>query len=364
MTERKWWGVVSCAALMAAGCGGGGGGDDNLLNKLGRDSVQGNIINVDVGSGASGGDVTEEVLLEQDGLSGDEESSRTLTFTVPGDVDTLVVTLAGGSGDADLFVTGPAGSFCSSLSFTSDESCVLRSPESGQWTLEIQGFSAYSGVSAEVVASRGALDQLALQERTGLSGTEGDAAFYDFDAPDGLTSLLITLSGGEGDADLFVEAPDGRTCASQSDTSDEQCGFDGPAAGTYLVDVTAFTDYSGVSLSAVGFLGDSRVEVVRSVPDLAGAESSERVIPFVVPDGADVLTVTLTGGTAGSGDADLGIVFDTASPNRETQFDCVSTNVGNEEVCFLESPAAGQWQALVFGFSAFDGVRFDASVRR
>ena len=203
-----------------------------------------------------------------------------------------------------------------------------------------------------------------LQERAGLSGAEDEAAVYDFDAPEGLTSLLITLSGGEGDADLFVEAPDGRTCASESVTSDEQCSFDSPAAGTYLVDVFAFSDYSGVSLSAVGFLGDSRVEVVRSVPDLAGAESSERVIPFVVPDGADVLTVTLTGGTAGNGDADLGIVFGTDSPDRETQFDCVSTNVGNEEVCFLESPAAGQWQALVFGFSAFDGVRLDASVRR
>jgi len=85
---------------------------------------------------------------------------------------------------------------------------------------------------------------------TGLSGTEGLARRYSFNASG---SVTISMSGGSGDPDLFVRVGTPPTlttydCASQGSSTTESCTID--ANGTVHVMVYGFSNYSGVRLAA------------------------------------------------------------------------------------------------------------------
>lgn len=76
---------------------------------------------------------------------------------------------------------------------------------------------------------------------------------YTLVVPAGKTRLTFSISGGTGDADLFVR----RGAAPTSSTYDcrpfltgnvETCTFNSPVAATYYVNVRAYKAYSGVSL--------------------------------------------------------------------------------------------------------------------
>ena len=86
-----------------------------------------------------------------------------------------------------------------------------------------------------------------------LSATTGDDTFYTMDVPAGATDLSFTMSGGSGDADLYVRfgsAPNASTydCRPYATGNNETCSFANPSAGTYHVMINAYSSYSGVSL--------------------------------------------------------------------------------------------------------------------
>jgi serine protease len=87
---------------------------------------------------------------------------------------------------------------------------------------------------------------------TGLSGTSGTlSGAYTFVVPAGATAITISISGGSGDADLYVKlgsAPtlSSYTCRPYVTGNSETCTLTG--AGTYYVKLNAYTTYSGVSL--------------------------------------------------------------------------------------------------------------------
>jgi PKD repeat protein len=76
---------------------------------------------------------------------------------------------------------------------------------------------------------------------------------YTMVVPAGKTSVVFTISGGTGDADLYVKIGSAPTTTSYScrpylTGNSETCTFNSPAAGTYYVNVRAYAAYSGVSL--------------------------------------------------------------------------------------------------------------------
>ena len=76
---------------------------------------------------------------------------------------------------------------------------------------------------------------------------------YTLVVPAGKTSVVFTISGGSGDADLYVKIGSAPTSSSYScrpylTGNNETCTFNSPAAGTYYVNVRAYAAYSGVSL--------------------------------------------------------------------------------------------------------------------
>lgn len=90
---------------------------------------------------------------------------------------------------------------------------------------------------------------------TGLSATKGNwSSTYTLVVPAGQTKAVFTISGGTGDADLYVKIGSAPTTSSYNcrpylTGNNETCTFNSPAAGTYYVRVRAYATYSGVSLT-------------------------------------------------------------------------------------------------------------------
>lgn len=83
--------------------------------------------------------------------------------------------------------------------------------------------------------------------------TGGVSANYTLVVPAGQTKLVFTISGGTGDADMYVRlgaAPTTATynCRPYLTGNNETCTFNAPTSGTYYVNVRAYKAYSGVSL--------------------------------------------------------------------------------------------------------------------
>lgn len=91
---------------------------------------------------------------------------------------------------------------------------------------------------------------------TGISGTgaRGTQRLYKIIVPTGATSLSISLSGGTGDVDLFIQqgSPPSNTdydCSSENGGNTENCTVASPAPGTWFVMLYLWDPYSGVTLT-------------------------------------------------------------------------------------------------------------------
>lgn len=85
-------------------------------------------------------------------LASEAGANRVYKLAVPENVTRLTVSLAAGSGDADLFVRhgelpSTANHDCRSISPTAAESCIVQRPASGDWYILIHAYTAYSDVT-------------------------------------------------------------------------------------------------------------------------------------------------------------------------------------------------------------------------
>ncbi|NQD95047.1 S8 family serine peptidase, partial [Pseudomonas sp. CrR25] len=93
------------------------------------------------------------------------------------------------------------------------------------------------------------------QPITGLSGGRSSTKTYTITVPAGVSSLRFTLSGGSGDADLYVRFGSAPTtgsydCRPYLNGNNETCTFNSPQAGTYHVMVRGYSSYSNATLVA------------------------------------------------------------------------------------------------------------------
>jgi len=89
--------------------------------------------------------------------------------------------------------------------------------------------------------------------KTGLSGNRLDETFYTMEVPAGATELNFDMSGGTGDADLYVKFGSAPTtssydCRPYRNGNTENCNFATASTGTYHLMIRAYSTYSGVSL--------------------------------------------------------------------------------------------------------------------
>lgn len=88
-----------------------------------------------------------------------------------------------------------------------------------------------------------------------LSGSTGSEQFFMLDVPEGAQNIRFTISGGNGDADLYVKAGEKPTtsnydCRPYLVGNNESCNAFTEANLPYYLMLRAYQEYSGVTLTA------------------------------------------------------------------------------------------------------------------
>lgn len=91
------------------------------------------------------------------------------------------------------------------------------------------------------------------QAKMNLSASSGEMLKFIIDLPAGATQVSLAMSGGTGDADLYLRQGSEPTlsisdCAPYLTGNDEQCAVTNPVTGRYYVNIQAYQSFSGVSL--------------------------------------------------------------------------------------------------------------------
>lgn len=198
---------------------------------------------------------------------------------------------------------------------------------------------------------------------TNLSGATSSTVYYTFTVPAGATDLRFNMSGGSGDADMFVKFGSQPTtssydCRPYRTGNDESCSFNTAQAGTYHVMINAYRAYAGVTLLAdyTAGSGGGNQGATLTQSDISIARRSWQHYTVEVPAGMSNLTVNTSGG---SGDADL-YVRRGAQPTT-TSYECRSDRSGNSESCSFNNPEATTWYISVYGYRAVSGLTLTAS---
>ena len=212
-------------------------------------------------SGGGGGSVLNKGVPVT-GLSASTGASLNYTMVVPAGASNLKFTTSGGSGDADLYVkfgSAPTDSSydCRPYQSGNAESCTFASPQAGTYYVRVKAYSSFSGLSLVGDYTAGGGGGTVLTSGVPVSlpavATNGVSSTYTLAVPSGSHGVTITISGGSGDADLYVRrgsAPTTSTydCRPYKAGNSETCTFTSTSAGTYYVNVRAYSAYSGVSL--------------------------------------------------------------------------------------------------------------------
>ncbi|NVJ58793.1 MAG: S8 family serine peptidase [Gammaproteobacteria bacterium] len=199
--------------------------------------------------------------------------------------------------------------------------------------------------------------------KSGLNLSRGYDVFYTMEVPDGATNINFSMSGGSGDADLFVkfgsEPTDGSyDCRPYKTGNNESCSGS-QTGGTYYVRIKAYRDFSNVTLTGSFIVNDddddddSEDNVLvngQVIAELSAAQGEELLYVMDVPEGAQNIQVVTSGG---SGDSDLYIKF--GSPASDNDYDCRPYRTGNDETCSVSS-SGGRYFVRLKAYRNFSGV--------
>jgi hypothetical protein len=196
-----------------------------------------------------------------------------------------------------------------------------------------------------------------------LGGEQGSELVFSLEVPSGASDLQFAISGGSGDADLYVRYGAAPTVTDYDyrpyrSGNSETANASPATPGVWYVMLRGYRSYSGVQLVASYSGGSTSSALVsgRSVDGLAGAKDSEQMFRIDLPPGATNLVVNLSGGT---GDADLYLRHLAVPTSGE--WDYRPYRWGNEETVQVASPDSGSWYAMVRGYADFSGLSLTAT---
>lgn len=187
---------------------------------------------------------------------------------------------------------------------------------------------------------------------------------FTMEVPAGATNLSFDMTGGTGDADLYVKfgsAPTSSSydCRPYASGNSESCPISNVQAGTYYVKVVAYSTFSGVSLTGSftePSTGGGATGGSASVTDISVGRRAWTYYTIDIPAGMATLDFTMSGGT---GDADM-YIRRGAQPTSST-YDCRPYKGGNNETCSFTNPTADTWHIGIYGYSAANGVSLDVT---
>jgi serine protease len=196
-------------------------------------------------------------------IDGAEGSVRRFHIEVPPGATELLFVMNGGSGDADLYVklgNPPTLNSWDARPYLNgnSESVSWNNPVPGTWYVMVHGYHAYAGVTlralfAEAPPPPAGVTVLANGVPvTDLSGESGQMHFQ-ITVPAGTLTLTFHMSGGSGDADLYVRFGAQPTLSTWDSRpflfgNNETVSVTNPQSGLWYVMVHAYDPYAGVTL--------------------------------------------------------------------------------------------------------------------
>jgi len=151
-----------------------------------------------------------------------------------------------------------------------NETCTISNAQAGTYYIMLNAYSSFSGVSltgsytaggggggggGSGGCTPGGTVLCSGSSVTGLAASTNNwSSTYSIAIPSGSSRLTVKISGGYGDADLYVRkgsAPttSSYTCRPYLTGNSETCTINSPTAGsTYYIRVHAYSTYSGVTL--------------------------------------------------------------------------------------------------------------------
>jgi Zn-dependent metalloprotease len=217
-------------------------------------------VGVTCSTGGGGGSTVElQNGVAVTGVSGSAGQDHDYLIKVPSGASNLVMSISGGSGDADLYTKfGSAPTLssydCRPYKAGNSESCSVAAPQVGTYYIKVHGYSSYSSVTVKASYTTGGTgggttDSVSLP----TVSTGNWSATYTETVQAGHT-VKFAISGGTGDADLYVRAGAEPTTTSYScrpylTGNNESCTFTPSTTTTYYIKVRAYQTFSGVTLT-------------------------------------------------------------------------------------------------------------------
>jgi serine protease len=196
-------------------------------------------------------------------VSGAQGSNTFYKLVVPAGTSALTFDMDGGSGDADMYVQfGQKPSVnsynCRPYKNGNTESCSFTNPQAGDWWVMINGYSQYSGANLTGTfdgnASCGSKCLTNGVPINGLAGSRSQELIYTIDVPANAV-LNVSMSGGTGDADLYVRKGAQPTtnnfdCRPYLNGNNETCSLNSGQGSKYYITLRGYTAFSGASIVA------------------------------------------------------------------------------------------------------------------
>ncbi|TDR40064.1 collagenase [Tahibacter aquaticus] len=221
---------------------------------------------------SSGGGGSSELQngVARTGLTAAANAKLAFTFDVPAGATNLRFVMSGGSGDADLYVrygSAPTTTAydCRPYAGGNAETCTITNVQAGRYHVMLNAYAAFSGVSlvASYTAPSGGLAECSGSDlrvlgkncqRSNMSATQGNYAYFFVNIPAGTSQLRIRSSGGTGDANLYANAATWATTSAYQQRSinagnSETLTINNPPAGYFYISLHAASAFSGVTIS-------------------------------------------------------------------------------------------------------------------
>jgi hypothetical protein len=202
--------------------------------------------------------------------------------------------------------------------------------------------------------------------KTGLGAATGASLNYTMAVPAGATGLKFVMSGGTGDADMYVKFGSAPTdtvydCRPYVGGNAETCTIATAQAGTYYVNLKAYSTFSGVSLTGSYSTGGGGCGgtvlcsgTAVALPSVAtGGVSSTYSMPITA---GHTVTFTISGGT---GDGDMYVKAGSAPTS--SSYDCRPYTTGNSETCTFTPSVNTTYYVNVRAYSSYSGVSLKGS---
>nr|WP_245852334.1 M28 family metallopeptidase [Pseudoalteromonas espejiana] len=193
------------------------------------------------------------------GISAAAKAQLIYTIDVTSNAQNLNFVTADGSGDADLYVrfnqAPTLNEFdCKSTSSTSNERCDIELSREGIYYVMVEAWNTIENVSLTASFDSGNNVEPINRIVSDINVSAGMWQRFSQNISSPYSLLDISISGGSGDADLYVNVGSASTqaqylCRPYKNGNTETCTFSSPQQGSWYIDIKGYSDASDITLT-------------------------------------------------------------------------------------------------------------------